>query len=58
MLCCSSEQVLDEKLTSAVDNIAKSLPSQHQLQTRSELLQKLTEHLQPDNSRAVPASFT
>jgi len=58
MLSCSAEQVLDEKLTSAVDNIAKSLPHQHQSQTRSELLQKLAEHSHADNSRAASASFT
>ena len=50
--------MLDEKLMSAVDNIAKSLPPQHQSQTRSELLQKLAEHSHADDSRATSASLT
>lgn len=54
----SAERMLDEKLTSAVDNIAKSLPSQHQSTTRSELLQKLLEHSHADDSRASSGSFT
>lgn len=54
----SAEQMLDEKLTSAVDNITKSLPRQQRSQTRSELLQKLAEHSHADNSRAASASFT
>jgi len=58
VLWCSAERTLDEKLTSAVDNIAKSLPSQHQSTTRSELLQKLLEHSHADDSRASSGSFT
>ena len=55
---CSAEQPLSEKLTSAVDNIAKSLPSQHQSKTRSDLLQKLLEHSHADSQRASSQSFT
>jgi len=59
MLCCSAEQTLEKKLTSAVDDIAESLPSQHQSKTRSELLQKLLEHSHIDDSHAASSeSFT
>jgi len=59
MLSYSAEQTLDKKLTSAVDDIANSLPSQHQSKTRSDLLQKLLEHSGADESRPTAAgSFT
>lgn len=53
----NAQQSLDDKLTSAVDNIAKSLPSEHQSKTRSELLQKLLEHSVTENSRSTATSF-
>jgi len=58
MSWCSGEQMLDKNLTSAVDDITKSLPPQHQSQTRSELLQKLTEHSLAGSSCAASTSFT
>jgi len=57
VLLFSAEQRLDEKLTTAVDDIAKSLPSQHQSRTRSELLHKLREHSLPHDLSASSASF-
>jgi len=58
MLSCSVEQALDEKLTTAVDNVVKSLPSEHQSKMRSELLQRLLEHSHVSDSHRPSSSFT